>query len=267
MNPTWCRESILPVKPPVEPVIASAPAQCVPVTGVIERFDSFWEGPADVAKGYRRFGTFYRANYLHHLPSQRGVRMLVISCGPGYFVNLLAEEGYTNVTGIDSDPSRVAWAKQRGLNCQHATAFEFLQGDPAPYDVIICEQELNHLTKAEMIAFLRLVASRLKRGGTLLCHGLNGANPIVGAETLAQNFDHYNTFTAYSLQQVLEYTGFRHVRVFGLNLYVFYANPFNYVAWAASALLSLGFRVLFILYGKHNRIFTKKIGAVATKPD
>ena len=37
-------------------------------------------------------------------------------------------------------------------------------------------------------------------------------------------------------------------------------------AAAAAGLLTLMFRGLFILYGKSNRIFTKKIGAVACRP-
>ena len=116
-----------------------------------------------------------------------------------------------------------------------------------------------------MVAFLRLVREKLSDGGCIVCHGLNGANPIVGAETLAQNFDHFNTFTSYSLAQVLEYAGFSDIRVFGLNLYVFYRNPLNYVGWLVTSTLHLLFRMLFILYGKSNRIFTKKIAAVAYK--
>jgi 2-polyprenyl-3-methyl-5-hydroxy-6-metoxy-1,4-benzoquinol methylase len=231
----------------------------------MERFDSFWEGPDDVDKGYRTLGQFYRVNYLKYVPIDKASRILVISCGPGYFVNLLNEEGYTNVLGIDSHPEKIAHALRHGLNCKADTAFEHLQNIREPYDVVVCEQELNHLTKDEMVAFLQLVWSKLSNGGTLICHGLNGANPIVGAETLAQNFDHFNTFTAYSLRQVLEYTGFKDIRLFGLHLYVFYKNPMNYAAWAVSATFSVLFRALFVIYGKSNRIFTKKIASVATK--
>jgi len=231
----------------------------------LERFDSFWEGPEDVERGYGSLGQFYRVNYLRHMPKEKTARVLVISCGPGYFVNLLNQEGYGDVLGIDSHREKVEHAARHGLNCRAGTAFEELQRTEKPYDVIICEQELNHLTKDEMVEFLRLVRQRLSEGGRLICHGLNGANPIVGAETLAQNFDHFNTFTSYSLQQVLEYSGFEDIEVFGLHLYVFYKNPFNYVAWAVSSLLAFTFRALFILYGKSNKIFTKKIGAVAYK--
>lgn len=232
----------------------------------MEPFDSFWEGPDDVESGYAKFGQFYRVNYLPYVPADREAKILVISCGPGYFVNLLREEGYTNVLGIDSDAEKVAYGRQRGLPCQQARAFEFLQSAPAEsYDVIICEQELNHLTKREMVAFLNLCRRALVMNGALLVHGLNGANPITGAEALAQNFDHFNTFTAYSLEQVLEYCGFDRIAVFPLNLYVFYSNPFTYAAMVWAGLNSLIFRLNFMLYGKHNKLFTKKIAAVCRR--
>ncbi len=101
--------------------------------------------------------------------------------------------------------------------------------------------------------------------GTLLVHSLNGANPITGAEALAQNYDHYNSFTEYSLRQVLEYSKFRDIKVIPLNLYVFYTNPLNYVAILLDRINTLIFRFNFKLYGKFNRIFTKKIGAICRK--
>jgi 2-polyprenyl-3-methyl-5-hydroxy-6-metoxy-1,4-benzoquinol methylase len=235
------------------------------LTARIEPFDSFWEGPAQIAKGYTTLFEFYRRNYLAHLPAQRDARILVVSCGPGYFADMLVRHGYTQVTGIDSDPEKIAHALERKLDCRCERAFPFIAAHPGEFDAIFCEQELNHLTKSEMLAFLELCRRALRPGGRLIVHGLNGANPITGSEALAQNFDHYNTFTEYTLRQVLEHTRFRDVRVFPLNLYVFYRNPLNWVAWAMAALLSLGFRFAFILYGKDNRIFTKKIAAVCVR--
>lgn len=74
------------------------------LTARIEPFDSFWEAPDDVERGYDRFAKFYTHNYMRHMPEARGLRILVISCGPGYFVDLLVKRGYTNVVGIDSFP-------------------------------------------------------------------------------------------------------------------------------------------------------------------
>ena len=192
----------------------------------MEPFDSFWEGPEDIEKGYRTFKAFYKANYLKHVTPKKNARILVISCGPGYFVNVLNQAGYHDVIGIDSYADKVEHGRYHGLNCIQARAFEYLaEQEDESFDVIFGEQELNHLTKDEMIEFLLLARAKLKPGGQLICHGLNGANPIVGAETLAQNWDHQNTFTSYSLNQVLEHTGFDVQKIFGLHLYVFYKNP------------------------------------------
>jgi 2-polyprenyl-3-methyl-5-hydroxy-6-metoxy-1,4-benzoquinol methylase len=231
------------------------------LAAMFEPFDSFWEAPDDIESGYDSFDRFYRDNYLHRLPANKDSRILCVSCGAGYLVKLLRDEGYSDVLGIDSFPEKVAYAEARGLPCKVAFAFEFLEQATANYDVIFCEQELNHLTRQEIMDFLRLCRSRLQPGGMFICFALNGANPITGAEALAQNFDHFNTFTEYTMRQVLEHSGFEDVQVFGLNLYVYYRNPANYVAMFAAWMLSIFFRACFILYGKRNRIFTKKFAA------
>lgn len=234
-------------------------------TAKIEPFDSFWEAPQNIERGYDQFHKFYRRNYLKYLPAERRSRVLVISCGPGYFVNLLKDIGYSDVQGIDSDQSKIEYAKRRGLNCRVERAFEFLEKNEALFDVIIAEQELNHLTKEEILRFLELSNCNLKENGILLVHSLNGANPITGAEALAQNFDHFNSFTESSLRQVLELTNYDRIRIFPLNLYIFYENPLNYIGMAVDRILSMIFRTCFIFYGKSNKLFSKKIAAVCQK--
>lgn len=231
----------------------------------IEQFDSFWEAPEDIEKGYKKFQTFYRHNYLKYLPKDRGARILVISCGAGYLVDLLVQEGYSEVIGIDSDPSKIEYATLRNLNCKSERAFEYLLNNPSEFDVIFCEQEVNHLTKEEILEFLRLCWLRLSPGGVLIVHSLNGANPITGSEALAQNFDHYNTFTEYSLRQVLTHSGFDRIKVIPLRLYVFYLNPLNYILLAIDGFLNFVFRISFMFYGKSNKIFSKKIAAIGRK--
>lgn len=232
----------------------------------IEPFDSYWQAPRDIEKGYQSFSQYYKYNFLPHVPEDRDSQILVVSAGPGYLVNLLNQKNYRNVLGIDSDPQKIEFAKARNLNCQAAQAFPFLQDKPAAYDVIICEQELNHLTLDEMLDFLSLCHRALRPGGTLIAYGLNGANPLVGSENLAHNIDHFSTFTEYSLNQVLQLTGFEHVKLLPLKLYVFWTNPLNYVGLAATTLLHLGFRACFILYGKDAKIMSKKIAATCRKP-
>jgi len=231
----------------------------------IEPFDSFWEAPEDIESGYKKFGRFYKSNYLKHLPKDKNAIILVLCCGPGYFLNLLKNEGYTNVFGIDSDPEKLKYAKKKDLSCDTAHAFEFLDKTRETYDVIFVEQEICHLEKEEVLIFLNLLWKSLKENGTLMIHSLNGANPITGAEALAQNFDHYATYTEYSLRQILEHSNFHQIEVFPLKLYIFYENPLNYIGLTIDAILNTFFKLCFVFYGKANRIFSKKIAAICKK--
>lgn len=237
------------------------------LTAKIEPFDSFWEAPEDIEKGYGKFGIFYQHNYLKHFPEDKNSNILVISCGPGYMVRLLNENGYNNVLGIDAMPSKIAYAEAKHLNCKAARAFDLLKENNDPYDVIFCEQEINHLTKNEILSFLNLCKENLKERGIFIVHSLNGANPIVGSENIALNFDHYNTFTEKSLEQILSFCQFKNIQIFPLKLYVFYKNPANYVGIVLDMTISFVLKVIFKFYGKSNKIFTKKIAAVCTNPN
>lgn len=235
------------------------------LTAKMEPFDTFWEAPENIEKGYYTFGEFYKANYLKYIPNDKNSHMLFVSCGYGYFLNLLKKNGYTNVLGIDLDPEKVGYATRKKLNCRVGEAFPFLKNNKEPFDIIFCEQEINHLTNEEILKFLKLCWHNLRQDGAVIIHSQNGANPITGAEALAQNFDHYNTFTEYSLRQILNYSKFDDIEAFPLNLYVFRKNPMNYVGKYLTAMFTLFFRISFILNGKSNKIFTKKIAAIGRK--
>jgi 2-polyprenyl-3-methyl-5-hydroxy-6-metoxy-1,4-benzoquinol methylase len=234
-------------------------------TARLEPFDSYWQAPKDIEAGYKSFAAYYRANYLAHLPPDRDARILVISCGPGYLVNVLLQAGYRSVVGIDSDAAKIDHAHRHSLPCVVANAFEFLEQRSSEFDVIIPEQELNHLTHAETIDFLRLCHAALRPSGRVIVYALNGANPFVGAENLAHNIDHFYLVTEYSLTQLLELGGFTAVRPFALKLYVFWKNPLNYVGLVVTGVLEFVMRLLFRLYGKNVRVLSKKVAAVAVR--
>ncbi len=249
-------------------VVVGLPAARAPakLAARLEPFDSYWQAPADVESGYKSFSAYYRANYLPHIPADRNSRILVVSCGPGYLIDLLAAVGYRNVLGIDSDGAKVEHARRRGLNCEVAEVFPFLaQHQNGEYDCIVPEQELNHLTIDETIAFLDLCRRALRPGGRIIVYAMNGANPLVGSENLAHNIDHFYNVTEYSIGQLLQLGGFQNVRPFALKLYVFWKNPLNYVGLAVTSVMEAAMRVIFTLYGKKVRILSKKIAAVAER--
>ena len=239
------------------------PVNSAELSARLEPFDSYWQAPDDIESGYGKFAAYYRNNYLRHLPADRHAHILVISCGPGYLIDVLRQEGYDNVIGIDSDPGKIEHARKRDLPCKVARGFEYLQDSEVLYDVIIPEQELNHLTMAETIPFLRLVRSRLKPNGRVIAYAMNGANPLVGSENLSHNIDHFYTLTEYSFNQVLEMSGFRNISIQPLKIYVFWKNPANYVGLFATWLMESIMRVIFVLYGKKVKVLSKKLMAIA----
>ena len=95
---------------PARPSFAQAGNSPLPAAR-LEPFDSYWQAPKDVEKGFTSFTAYYRANYLDHMPADKQARILVISCGPGYLVKMLRDCGYSSVLGIDSDPVAIAIAK------------------------------------------------------------------------------------------------------------------------------------------------------------
>src|SRR6201986_4440822 len=171
-------------KLPTTPVAAAGavrPSAALPpeprrLTAKLEPFDSYWQAPKDVEKGFHSFTAYYRANYLGHMPADKQARILVISCGPGYLVKMLRDTGYIAVLGIDSDAAKVEVARRHQLPCETERAFECLEGRPCQYDVIIPEQELHHLTLDETIEFLGLCRKSLRPGGRVVVYAMNAAN-------------------------------------------------------------------------------------------
>src|SRR5687768_4669766 len=109
MSPTPSRPQLV-VPPPIP-----AGREARRTAARLEPFDSYWQAPKDIEKGYRSFTAYYKANYLARMPKDRDASILVVSCGPGYLVNMLREHGYRNVLGIDSDPVKVEHARRHGL--------------------------------------------------------------------------------------------------------------------------------------------------------
>ncbi len=249
-----------------EPVSQALTVSSDRLAARLEPFDSFWQAPDDIESGYAKFDAYYRANFLPLLPTDKNVDILVVSCGPGYLVKTLSDAGYKNVLGIDSSPDKIAFAERRRLRCRVERGFEHVATHPDAYDVIIAEQELNHLTLDESISFLALCRQSLRKDGLLVAYAMNGAHPVYGSENLSHNIDHFYTVTEFSLAQIMTLGGFEDIKIHPLKLYVFWKNPMNYVGLAITGLVDLAVRVLFKLYAKDVRILTKKVAATGRNP-
>lgn len=232
------------------------------LAGTISPWTTFCEGMTDIEKGYSYYPRQYKKNYSSHLPEDKNSKLLVVSAGPGYFVLFLNQLGYSNVHGIDTEPARVEYALKRDLNVTVAHAFDFLNGSKENYDAIILEQEINHLTRQEFMDFLKVARTRLVKGGRVILNATNYANPITSPDHLAHNLNHFSGWTGHSLRQAFKYSDFDSSECYPLDNYVLYENPLNWVAKAITGLISLILRLMFMMYGKNEKIFTKRLIAV-----
>jgi hypothetical protein len=99
--------------------------------------------------------------------------------------------------------------------------------------------------------------------GILIIKTPNLANPITASSSRYNDFTHTVGYTEESLTQVLRVAGFRHIKIYPQNIFVF--NPFvNFIGKFSQKTLNLAFRLLFLLYGRRTaKIFSKDIIAVA----
>ena len=220
-------------------------------------------------KGKSDFETYYKyfkKNYSKHLPEDKDLKILDIGCGMGHFLYFLEKEDYKDYIGIDISKENIEFCKEKGLNVRLSNVFDFLAEKTVPFHVIVMNDIIEHFNKQEIIRILELVNKNLVENGKIIIKTLNAANPILANGGRYIDFTHEISFTEESLSQVLRVSGFKDVRIYPQDIYIFYKNPLNYVAKFISKLLNLTFRLLFLLYGrKTTKIFTKSIIAVATK--
>ncbi len=234
-------------------------------TAIHSPFSTFCEGPEDIEKGYHLFYLFHRRNYSKRIPKFKDSEILIVSCGVGYFQHFLNKLGYQNVKGIDSDPQKVEYGRKKGFVSECIDCFEYLEKTECKYDLIFAEQEVNHLTRDELIYFLNLCHLALKPKGKLIINAANCANPIISTEYLGNNIDHYTNITENSLKQYFSFTKFGVIEIFPHDFYVLWTNPLNYIARFFTGAVHILLRIIFKLYGKKNVIFTKRLGAAAVK--
>jgi len=218
-------------------------------------------------RGCRKHGQFFKVNYLPHLPANKQATILDLGAGRGEFLKLLKNSGYVNARGIDLGESNVTWCRDHGLDVTHAEIAEYLRTHDETYDALVLSDVVEHFPLDTLQATLALFLARLKPGGVLIMKTINMANPLLAAHNRYVDITHTIGWTEESMRQILGEVGFDPVRVLPSHLYVFYANPLNYVAWFLAACFEWFFLFYFRLHGKNDaKVFTKNILAVAHRP-
>lgn len=153
-----------------------------------------------------------------HLPPDRSAPILDVGCGRGYALQDLAALGHTALAGIEPDAGQAAFARAQKLDVtavQDTT--QFLSDRPRAYAVILLMDVLEHLPREAQPVLLRAIAGSLKPGGRLICSVPNAASAIHDY-WLHNDYTHQWSFTATSLEFLLEECGFCAVRCTGVEV-------------------------------------------------
>ncbi|MFL5403226.1 MAG: class I SAM-dependent methyltransferase [Gemmatimonadales bacterium] len=199
------------------------------------------------------------------LPPGREARILDVGCGQGALVYWLHQRGYARAEGIDVSGEQVAAAQRLGVEkISQADVLGYLGRHQDQYDALILRDVIEHFTRDQILRILELARLALRPGGTAVIQVPNAEAPFFGRIRYG-DFTHEIAFSASSLIQVLQMTGFSNIRL-GATAPVAksVASLARVVLWkGVEALYRL---LLFAELGGGGRIVTQGIIAAADRP-
>ena len=136
-----------------------------------------------------------------------------IGCGRAELVELLARKGVEAI-GVDTDPSMVAEARDRGLDVRQVDGSSFLRGrEPGSLGAIIATHLVEHLAFADLVELLELAATRLRPGGVFIAETPNPTSLVVLGNSYILDPTHLRPLHPSLLTFLCEGAGFRDVRL------------------------------------------------------
>lgn len=139
--------------------------------------------------------------------------ILELGCGPGYFLEFLKEQGFTNAKGVDISKEQVEVARQRGVDAKVADIFEFLDSSQDNFDVIIAIDFIEHFTREELLRLFSKIYQMLNDNGLLVLQTPNGMGLFSG-QVVYGDLTHLTIFNPGSLEQILKLWGFHNFKFY-----------------------------------------------------
>ena len=195
---------------------------------------------------------------------QRGLSVLDVACGEGFYTRLLRQGGAAQVTGVDLSPGMIELARKQ--EAQHRLGINYVVGDARelnieePRDLAVAAYLLNYAcNRDELLAMCRGIAKSLRPGGRFVTVNCNPSRHFptapsyrrYGFETSVIGnwqegapikwtfhledgpFDIENYYLDTSLhEEVLRIAGFREVRWHGPQLSADGLRDYDQAYWA-----------------------------------
>jgi SAM-dependent methyltransferase len=198
---------LVPAAPAQAAPAQAAPAQAAPSSALFDYvgFERRFRGdPEAVAAALAE-------RYLDLLVANPPV--VDIGCGRAELVELLARRGVEAI-GVDTDPSMVAEARDRGLDVRQVDGSSFLRDrEPGSLGAIIATHLVEHLEFPDLVELLELAASRLRPGGVFIAETPNPTSLVVLGNSYILDPTHLRPLHPSLLTFLCEGAGFRDIRL------------------------------------------------------
>lgn len=164
-------------------------------------------------------------------------RALEIGTGTGIFLDCLKSEGFTELVGVEPSSAAIKAAPEHRRTWIREGVFEEADFQPESFDLVCCFMTLEHVRDPRVIAeaALRL----LRPGGVFVAvtHDYRSpVNRLLGKRSPIIDIEHMQLFSAPSVRQLLEGSGYEKVTV---NAFV---NRYRLAYWFRLAPLPAGFK-------------------------
>lgn len=208
-------------------------------------------------------------DYANLLPLDKNAAIIDVGCGMGYFLLYLKNKGYNNIEGVDICDEQVKWC--RNNVCRNVEKVDnllnYFSQSISLYDLIIMNDLIEHLPKEEIVEMLAMARKSLKPGGHLICRLPNMSN-IFGVYLLYNDFTHETGFTEYSLQQLLQLSGFSNIVILGNKVRInsLWKKPLYYLLSSMfNKFIHMALRYVYMPGSKQPEIMTTFLIARAEK--
>ena len=158
---------------------------------------------------------FYQNMIDIHFPVDKEVKVVDLGCGYGAFLYFINQNGYRNVSGIDTSVEMVEVAEKLGIeSVVQGDVISFMEQQPdESIDVITAIDLIEHFTKEDLFYLVVQFHRVLKKGGRVITHQPNGEG-VFGNSIRYGDFTHEQAFTRVSMAQIFLSNSFQSVRSF-----------------------------------------------------
>lgn len=127
-----------------------------------------------------------------------------VGCGGGSLLTFFKNNGYANVTGIDTSKVCVEHLRGNEINCVHGSVFSV---KPSQFDYVTCCHVLEHII--DINAFVAHLKKFMKPDGHIYIEVPDGEKYKTSPPFHDFNLEHVNHFTHMTLMRLFDIHGFQ----------------------------------------------------------